>query len=141
MAKELLKITRRHFPEFGKQQIKGLPMLRPIPVSFTQMAQELLNTFREAARRFQKAADQENADAQYFIGVMLLDGDVVSQDFAKAVRWLRNAADQRHVKAQYFLTESLQQMRNSPDMRVPQDSTPTHKRRADTHAYPHRIWT
>ena len=48
-------------------------------------------------------ADQGNSDAQFALGWMLHNGEVVLQDYKEAVRWFRKAADQGHTKAQFAL--------------------------------------
>ena len=45
----------------------------------------------EAVRLYRQAAEQGNADAQFNLGVMYLDGDGVPQDDAEAMRWFRQA--------------------------------------------------
>lgn len=44
-------------------------------------------------------AEQGNADAQYALGVMLCNGDNVSQDYAEGLNWIRQAALQEHPDA------------------------------------------
>ena len=45
------------------------------------------------------AAEQGNVWAQYLLGIMYDNGDVVPQDDAVAVKWYRLAAEQGHVSA------------------------------------------
>ena len=54
----------------------------------------------EAVRLYRQAAEQGNADAQFNLGVMYLDGDGVPQDDAEAMRWFRQAAEQGNAQAQ-----------------------------------------
>ena len=44
-----------------------------------------------------------NADAQYKLGEMYYDGQVVLQDYEEAVKWYRKSAEQGFAKAQYHL--------------------------------------
>ena len=49
----------------------------------------------KAAEWFQKAADQGNADAQFWLGCMYQNGSDVERSYEKAVEWFQKAADQR----------------------------------------------
>jgi hypothetical protein len=57
----------------------------------------------EAARLYRLAADQGNADAQYRLGMMYMEGTGVGRDLVEAARLLRLAADQGDADAQYQL--------------------------------------
>lgn len=48
---------------------------------------------------------QNNADAQFYLGIIFHFGNGVPQDVDKALDWYRLAADQGHVDAQYALGE------------------------------------
>lgn len=48
-------------------------------------------------------AEQGNADAQWYLGVMCHDGQGVPQDYAGAVKWFRKAVEQGYARAQYNL--------------------------------------
>ena len=50
-----------------------------------------------------KYAEQGNAEAQYNIGLMYINGWEVKQDFAKAVEWYRKAAEQGYAAGQFTL--------------------------------------
>ena len=50
----------------------------------------------------QSLAEQENAKAQFFLGVCYYFGGDVSQNYVKAVEWLTKAAEQGNADAQYF---------------------------------------
>jgi len=56
-----------------------------------------------ALRIFRQLADQGDATAQVFLGIMYADGNGVTQDYAVAVKWYRKAADQGQRHAQYNL--------------------------------------
>ena len=51
------------------------------------------------------ATHQNNADAQFYLGVIFNFGNGVTQNIAIALEWYRSAADQGHVDAQYALGE------------------------------------
>lgn len=57
----------------------------------------------EAAKWFQKSADQGYAPAQRAIGVCFKKGEGVPQDLKKAVTWLQKSADQGNALGQYSL--------------------------------------
>ena len=48
-------------------------------------------------------AAEGDAAAQYDLGLMYANGEVVPQDYGEAVRWYRRAADQGYATAQYSL--------------------------------------
>lgn len=54
----------------------------------------------EAAKWFQKAAEQGLAQAQYMLGAMYAVGDGVPKNDIEAVKWTRKAAEQGHADAQ-----------------------------------------
>src|SRR5688572_18204409 len=57
----------------------------------------------EALKHFLAAAEQGNADAQYYAGVMFADGQGTKRDFEEAARWYEKAAAQNHADASYAL--------------------------------------
>ena len=59
--------------------------------------------FKEAAKWYQKAADQGDADAQYNLGLMYDNGQGVGQDFKEAAKWYQKAADQGDAYPQFHL--------------------------------------
>jgi TPR repeat protein len=59
--------------------------------------------FAEARRWFRAAADQDNASAQFSLGVLYDNGYGVPQDYAEAVAWYRKAADHGDAAAQLNL--------------------------------------
>lgn len=67
------------------------------------------------------AADQGNADAQYYLGQMYYQGKGVPQDDATAVIWYRKAADQGDADAQHSLG-TIYSIRRG----VPQDYVQAH---------------
>ena len=49
---------------------------------------------------YYRAVEQDDADAQYMLGVMYDEGDGVPQDYAEAVRWFHRVAEQGHAEGQ-----------------------------------------
>jgi len=56
-----------------------------------------------ALSEFQTLAEQENAEAQTYLGLMYIKGEGVPHDFVKALEWYRKAAEQDAPQAQHFL--------------------------------------
>ena len=52
-----------------------------------------------AAQWFKKAAEQGDADSQFYVGAMLAVGSGVEQSYAEAAHWFKRAADQGHAEA------------------------------------------
>lgn len=48
-------------------------------------------------------AGDEDAEAQFNMGLKLANGDGVTQDYAEAEKWFQKAAQQGHPLAQYYL--------------------------------------
>lgn len=59
--------------------------------------------FKEAAKWYHRAADQDNTNAQKVLGFMYAGGMGVTQDTAQAVNWFRLAAEKGHPEAQLGL--------------------------------------
>jgi TPR repeat protein len=59
--------------------------------------------YSEAVRWFSKAAEQNNAEAQFNLGVCYAKGEGVAKDAVKAVKWYRKAAEQNVAEAQFNL--------------------------------------
>ncbi len=57
----------------------------------------------EALNWYRLAAEQGNARAQHYLGVMYAKGKGVPQDDAEALKWYRLAAEQGYAAAQYNL--------------------------------------
>ena len=64
---------------------------------------QLAQTYTEAVRLYQLAADQGNVDAQSNLGYLYYDGRGVEQSYAEAARFFKLAADQGDGYAQYYL--------------------------------------
>ena len=61
-----------------------------------------------AVKWFRKAAAQEHADAQLFLGHCYIDGEGVEQNFSLAATWVTKAADQGYSDAQGLLGKLYQ---------------------------------
>jgi TPR repeat protein len=59
--------------------------------------------YESALEQFEPLAESENANAQYYLGILYRNGWAVDPDDHEAARWLRLAAFQDHVEAQYSL--------------------------------------
>ena len=57
----------------------------------------------EAVKWYRKAAEQNDAEAQYNLGVCYANGQGVAKDEVEAVKWYRKAAEQNYAAAQYNL--------------------------------------
>src|SRR5437762_135726 len=57
----------------------------------------------EPAEAYRKAAEQNDARAQFNLGVCYANGQGVMKDEAEAVKWYRKAAEQNYVPAQFNL--------------------------------------
>lgn len=58
---------------------------------------------REALPLFREAAEQGHPGAQYRLGLMYRQGDVIEHDDEKAMTWFRKAAEQGHAEAQFYV--------------------------------------
>jgi uncharacterized protein len=59
--------------------------------------------YATAAKWFRQAAEQGNAEAQFYLGALYGKGDGVQRDYAAALTWYRKAAEQGHAGAQFNL--------------------------------------
>src|SRR5687767_6765624 len=59
--------------------------------------------YAKALREWQPLAEQGDASAQFYLGLLYENGDGVSRDFAKARQWYEKAAAQGEAKAQFYL--------------------------------------
>lgn len=62
--------------------------------------------YTEEVKWLRKAADQNNAWAQYNLGICYGKGDGVVRDYVEAVKWWRKAAQQNDAYAEYALGNS-----------------------------------
>ena len=63
----------------------------------------VLQNYVEAAKWFRLSADQDNADAQYFLGTMYRNGQGVAKDEVEAEKWFRLSAERGNADAQFNL--------------------------------------
>ena len=63
----------------------------------------------EAVKWYRKAAEQNDAEAQYNLGICYANGQGVAKDEAEAVKWYRKAAEQNDAAAQCNLGCLLRQ--------------------------------
>lgn len=66
-------------------------------------SEEVYKNFAEAANRIEKLFEQNNADAQYKLGIRYYTGDGVEKNHSESVKWFRKAAEQGHAEAQSVL--------------------------------------
>ena len=59
--------------------------------------------YETAFKEWHPLAEQGNAQAQYYLGVLYFKGEGVPQDYAQARKWWRKAAAQGHAIAQFNL--------------------------------------
>ncbi len=62
---------------------------------------------KTAYQAFLAAAEKGDAEAQYYLGTMYLDGFGTKQNFAEAAAWFRKAAEQGDADAQFELSNML----------------------------------
>ncbi len=63
----------------------------------------LATNYMEAVKWCRKAAEQDDAKAQFNLGFCYANGRGVTKDEAESVKWYRKAADQKYSEAQYML--------------------------------------
>src|SRR5450759_2224210 len=57
----------------------------------------------EAVKWFRKAAEQNNVESQYNLGLCYASGEGVTKDYVEAIKWYRKAAEQNYPSAQHGL--------------------------------------
>ncbi len=62
-----------------------------------------MKDFSAAAGWFRKAAQQNDAEAQFNLGACYQNGEGVAKDYAEAAKWFRRAAEQNYADAQLSL--------------------------------------
>ena len=75
---------------------------------------EVENNMVEAAEWYRKAADQNDLDAQYKLGVCYEKGEGVGKDLKEAAKWYRKAAEKGIVEAQIALGACYENGRGLP---------------------------
>ena len=78
--------------------------------------------YATAERLWRPLAEQGDADAQFYLGVMYENGQGVPQNYAEALKWHQLAAEQGNAGAQY----NLGLMYSSGQQGVPQDFLRAH---------------
>ena len=63
----------------------------------------MLNKKIESFNHFKTAAEQGDADAQYNLALMYIEGEVTAINTDESIRWLETAADQGHEKSKTIL--------------------------------------
>jgi TPR repeat protein len=81
----------------------GNPTENPAALYQTGQAAYDRNDYEAALKDFRKAAEQGNASAQCYLGLMYKRGQCVALDNTEAAKWLRKAAEQGHSGAQIIL--------------------------------------
>ena len=81
------------------------PSRKNQPRGASQSGDQLLQRRRrgEGLRRSRKAAEQNHAIAQVYLGISYYKGNGVTKDYVEAVKWYRKAAEQNHAVAQVNL--------------------------------------
>ena len=59
--------------------------------------------YATAYRLFRSLAEQSDAEAQFYLGLMYYHGEGVAQDYKEAMKWYGKAAEQGDAEAQYIL--------------------------------------
>ncbi|MBR4255074.1 MAG: SEL1-like repeat protein [Lentisphaeria bacterium] len=72
------------------------------------------NNMAEAAQWYAKAAEQDDLDAQFKLGVCYENGTGVPRDYREAVKWYRKAAEKGIVEAQLALGACYENGRGLP---------------------------
>ena len=67
----------------------------------------LIQNIPEGIRLITEAADSSSAPAQYLMGKLLYQGQVIPQDLKKAIDYLERAADQKNPYAAYLAGKIL----------------------------------
>jgi TPR repeat protein len=71
--------------------------------------------YEKAIDCYKIAAQEDNADAQYNLGLIYQEGEGVDQDYEEAISWYREAAEQGHRDAQCNLAYCYSQRRKDED--------------------------
>ena len=88
-----------HRPALGEYDPRGQSMVALRYYRGHGVSQD----YQEAAKRFRRAAERDDAVAEFYLGIMFAEGEGVPQDRAEAARWFRLAAGQAVPEAQYNL--------------------------------------
>ena len=67
-------------------------------------AKERINKLKkENFEKYKKAAEKDDAEAQFNLGLCYFKGEGTTQDYSEAVKWYRKAAEQDYAEAQFNL--------------------------------------
>jgi len=77
--------------------------LSPASLFYLGKAAYEMGDYAGALRSLQPSANSGHADAEYYIGIMYVNGRGVPQDEAMGASWYQRAAEQGHADAQYYL--------------------------------------
>ncbi len=78
------------------QKVEGL-----CPVTETSEEQDPTFASHDKTKKYRKAAEHGDAEAQFELGRCYAKGNGVSKDMSEATKWYRKAAEQGHAGAQY----------------------------------------
>ena len=90
------KNIKRLESEFGKEQFSEV-QFRLGAYFYSK------KDYQEAVKWYRKAAEQGDAEAQFYLGLCYSNGDGVAKDLKEAAKWWRKAAEQGEAAAQYNL--------------------------------------
>jgi hypothetical protein len=68
-------------------------------------AETIEGNYEKAAWLYGKASEQNHPKAQFYLGIMCLQGRGTNKDFQKALELITNSASQGFYKAQYLLAQ------------------------------------
>ena len=109
-VKAYRSITRKLQSGIGKRWSKVLRMLKLNLVECIRLVKVCRKTTRRQRSCSEKAAEQDNVDAQGFLGYCYWIGQGVPEDFVEAYRWLNLASAQGNERAKVSLPRVKQQM-------------------------------
>lgn len=94
----------------SQQPAKAESQQPPAPKSPAELYQDGLNAYKkfnydQAASNFAKSAEQGNNSAQYYLGIMYLEGNGVSKSSSTAFSYIQKAANGGHKDAIYQLAQ------------------------------------
>ena len=91
------------FPAGSPQQITWAGQQSASPKHDLLLAQHVTDDYSEAIIWYRQRAEQGQADAQYYLGLMYALGKGLPRDYRKAAMWFRKAAEQGYADAQFDL--------------------------------------
>jgi len=91
-------------PELKETYLSNAVAAFPYPQFYLKNDDDMQD-FTKAAIWFEAAASQNNAEAEFFLGLMNLRGEIEQSDARKVISWFEKSAAQGDVLAQYALGE------------------------------------